>query len=330
MTRDELLAALRLPVVAAPMFLVSGTDLVVAAARAGVLGAFPTQNCRTAEQLDEWLATIAAGVGSRPWAVNLVTHSSNTRLADDLRLVGEYRPPVVITALGSPRPVMEVVKGYGGLVVGDVVSIALARKAVAAGVDGLACISAGAGGHTGHLSPFAFVSAVRAFFDGIITVGGGIADGHGIAGAVAAGADLVYMGTRFLASRESLASEAYKQMVVEHGPDDLVVSAGITGAPASWLRPSLLAHGLDPDHLVHEGARSYDAAQAPAARWSQLWAAGQGLQSIHAVRPVAEIVDELEAEYAAAAERFTRLTSCSAERSRMQEASSRPGVGGAP
>lgn len=330
MTRDELLAALRLPVVAAPMFLVSGTDLVVAAARAGVLGAFPTQNCRTAEQLDEWLATIAAGVGSRPWAVNLVTHSSNTRLADDLRLVGEYRPPVVITALGSPRPVMEVVKGYGGLVVGDVVSIALARKAVAAGVDGLACISAGAGGHTGHLSPFAFVSAVRAFFDGIITVGGGIADGHGIAGAVAAGADLVYMGTRFLASRESLASEAYKQMVVEHGPDDLVVSAGITGAPASWLRPSLLAHGLDPDHLVHEGARSYDAAQAPAARWSQLWAAGQGLQSIHAVQPVAEIVDELEAEYAAAAERFTRLTSCSAGRSRMQDASSRPGVGGAP
>jgi nitronate monooxygenase len=329
-TRDELLAALRLPVVAAPMFLVSGTDLVVAAARAGVLGAFPTQNCRTAEQLDEWLATIAAGVGSRPWAVNLVTHSSNTRLADDLRLVGEYRPPVVITALGSPRPVMEVVKGYGGLVVGDVVSIALARKAVAAGVDGLACISAGAGGHTGHLSPFAFVSAVRAFFEGIITVGGGIADGHGIAGAVAAGADLVYMGTRFLASRESLASEAYKQMVVEHGPDDLVVSAGITGAPASWLRPSLLAHGLDPDHLVHEGARSYDAAQAPAARWSQLWAAGQGLQSIHAVRPVAEIVDELEAEYAAAAERFTRLTSCSAGRSRMQDASSRPGVGGAP
>ena len=132
---------------------------------------------------------------------------------------------------------MEVVKGYGGLVVGDVVSIALARKAVAAGVDGLACISAGAGGHTGHLSPFAFVSAVRAFFDGIITVGGGIADGHGIAGAVAAGADLVYMGTRFLASRESLAPEAYKQMVVEHGPDDLVVSAGVTGAPASWLRP---------------------------------------------------------------------------------------------
>jgi nitronate monooxygenase len=310
------------------MFLVSGTELVVAAARAGVLGAFPTQNCRTVEQLDEWLATIAAGVGSRPWAVNLVTHSSNTRLADDLRLVGEYRPPVVITALGSPRPVMEVVKGYGGLVVGDVVSIALARKAVDAGVDGLACISAGAGGHTGHLSPFAFVSAVRHFFDGIVTVGGGIADGPGVAGAVAAGADLVYMGTRFLASRESLASEAYKQMVVEHGPDDLVVSAGITGAPASWLRPSLLAHGLDPDHLVHEGAPSYDAAQAPAARWSQLWAAGQGLQSIHAVQSVAEIVDELEAEYAAAAERFTRLTSCSVGRSRMEDASGRPGVGG--
>ncbi|MEO7447132.1 MAG: nitronate monooxygenase [Humibacillus sp.] len=306
MTPTELLGALRLPVVAAPMFLVSGPDLVVASARAGVLGAFPTQNCRTAAALDEWLATISDGVGTAPWAVNLVTHSSNTRLDEDLRLVGEYRPPVVITALGSPRPVMEVVKGYGGLVIGDVVSLALARKAVATGVDGLACISAGAGGHTGHLSPFSFVSAVRSFFEGIVAVGGGIADGHAVAGAVTAGADLVYMGTRFLASRESLAPEAYKQMVVDHGPDDLVVSAGVTGTAASWLRPSLLANGLDPDHLVHQGARSYDAAQAPAARWSQVWAAGQGLASVRAVQPVAEIVDELEAEYAAAARRLAR------------------------
>jgi nitronate monooxygenase len=306
-TPDELLAGLRLPVVAAPMFLVSGPDLVVASARAGVLGAFPTQNCRTAAELDGWLATIRDAVGAAPWAVNLVTHSSNTRLADDLRLVGEYRPPVVITALGSPRPVVEVVKGYGGLVIGDVASLALARKAVAAGVDGLACISAGAGGHTGHLSPFSFVSAVRSFFDGIVTVGGGIADGHAVAGAIAAGADLVYLGTRFLASRESLAPDAYKQMVVDHGPDDLVVSAGVTGTAASWLRPSLLANGLDPDHLVHDGTRSYDAARAPAARWSKIWAAGQGLGSVRAVEPVAEIVEQLAVEYAEAARRLARL-----------------------
>ena len=310
MTPQELLGALRLPVVAAPMFLVSGPELVVAAARAGILGAFPTQNCRTLEQLDEWLGAIASGAESAdgaPWAVNLITHRSNTRLADDLALVAAHRPPVVITALGSPRPVMDVVKGYGGLVVADVIDLVLARKAIDAGVDGLACISAGAGGHTGHLSPFAFVSAVRDLFDGLVTVGGGIADGAGVAGAVAAGADLVYLGTRFLATTESRAVEGYKQMVVERGPDDLVVSDGITGADASWLRPSLTAHGLDPDDLVHDGVRSYDAAESPAKRWSQLWAAGQGLQSIRSVLPVAEVVDELEREFHAAAARLEHL-----------------------
>ncbi len=324
MNRESLLAALRLPVVAAPMFLVSGPELVIASARAGILGAFPTQNCRTAEQLDGWLAAISDAVGSdavgsdavgsdavaspsrapAPWAVNLITHRSNTRLADDLRLVAQYRPPVVITALGSPRPVMDVVKGYGGLVIADVVDLPLSRKAVAAGVDGLACICAGAGGHTGHLSPFAFVSAVREFFDGIVTVGGGVGDGHGVAGAIASGADLVYLGTRFLATHESQAAAEYKQMVVEHGPDDLVVSAGVTGAAASWLRPSLLANGLDPDHLVFEGDRSYDAAQSPAKRWSRIWAAGQGLQSVRGVQSVAQVVDDLERELAVAADRF--------------------------
>jgi nitronate monooxygenase len=306
-TPDELLRSLRLPVVAAPMFLVSGPELVVAAARAGILGAFPTQNCRTAEQLDEWLGTIASGAGTAPWAVNLITHRTNRRLADDLALVAEHRPPFVIPALGSPRPVMEVVKGYGGLVVADVIDLVLARKAVEAGVDGLACISAGAGGHTGHLSPFAFVSAVRELFDGLVTVGGGIADGAGVAGAVAAGSDLVYMGTRFLATTESRAADAYKQMVVEHGPDDLVVSDGITGADASWLRPSLIAHGLDPDRLSGDAVRDYDVAVSEAKRWSQLWAAGQGLQSIRSVSPVAEVVDELEREFRTAADRLGRI-----------------------
>jgi len=323
-TPDELLRSLRLPVVAAPMFLVSGPELVVAAARAGILGAFPTQNCRTPEQLDEWLGGISAGAGTAPWAVNLITHRTNGRLADDLALVAQHRPPVVITALGSPRPVMEVVKGYGGLVVADVVDLALARKAIAAGVDGLACISAGAGGHTGHLSPFAFVSAVREIFDGLVTVGGGIADGAGVAGAVAAGADLVYLGTRFLATTESRAADAYKQMVVDHGPDDLVVSDGITGADASWLRPSLIAHGLDPDRLAGEAApggaraggraghrdydvRDYDVAVSEAKRWSELWAAGQGLQSIRSVAPVAEVVDTLEREFHTAADRLATV-----------------------
>ncbi len=184
---------------------------------------------------------------------------------------------------------MDAVKGYGGLVVADVIDLVLARKAIDAGVDGLACISAGAGGHTGHLSPFAFVSAVRDLFDGLVTVGGGIANGAGVAGAVAAGADLVYMGTRFLATTESRAADGYKQMVVDHGPGDLVVSDGITGADASWLRPSLSAHGLDPDDLAAGGVPSYDVGQSEAKRWSQLWAAGQGLQSIRSVAPVDEV-----------------------------------------
>lgn len=307
MTPEELLRSLRLPVVAAPMFLVSGPELVAAAARAGILGVLPTQNCRSADELDGWLGSIASEAAAGPWAVNLITHRTNTRLADDLALVAAHRPPVVITALGSPRPVMETVKGYGGLVVADVIDIGLARKAVAAGVDGLACISAGAGGHTGHLSPFAFVSAVRDLFDGLVTVGGGIADGAGVAGAVAAGADLVYMGTRFLATTESRAPEAYKQMVVDHGPDDLVVSDGITGADASWLRPSLLAHGLDPDRLGGEAVRDYDVGVGEAKRWSQLWAAGQGLQSIRSVSSVAEVVDGLEREFHTAAARLARV-----------------------
>ncbi|HWW12620.1 MAG TPA: nitronate monooxygenase, partial [Brevundimonas sp.] len=166
---------LRLPVFAAPMFLISGPELVIAACRAGVGGAFPTPNCRTVEDLDTWMGTITDALkpGDAPWIANMITHSTNARLPEDLRLIAEYKPPVVITALGSPKPVMETVKGYGGLVFADVVSMKLARKAAEAGVDGLACVSAGAGGHTGHLSPFAFISAVRDFFDGYIAVGGG-------------------------------------------------------------------------------------------------------------------------------------------------------------
>lgn len=306
----NVLPGLRLPVVAAPMFLVSGPDLVVAACRAGIVGSFPTPNCRTTAELDAWMGTISgqlAGTGAAPWALNLVTHRTNARLADDLRLVAEYRPAVVITALGSPGPAMETVKGYGGTVIADVVNLKLAQKAVAAGVDGLACVCAGAGGHTGFMSPFAFISAVRGFFDGLVTVGGGIADGAGVAGAVAAGADLVYMGTRFLATQESMAVPAYKQMIVDHGPDDLVVSDGITGTPASWLRPSLTANGLDPDHLAPPSERVYDSTTDVAARWKDVWAAGQGLQAVRAVEPVAAVVDQLDAEYRAAAGRLARL-----------------------
>ncbi|KAA1380101.1 NAD(P)H-dependent flavin oxidoreductase [Aeromicrobium fastidiosum] len=308
---------LRLPVVAAPMFLISGTDLVVAACTSGVVGSFPAPNCRTTDELDRWMGTITDALRGAaeadpdaviaPWALNLVTHSTNARLADDLALVAEHRPPIVITALGSPAPVMDVVKGYGGIVVADVVNLKLAHKAANLGVDGLACVSSGAGGHTGHLSPFAFVSAVREFFDGIVTVGGGISDGYGVAGAIASGADLVYMGTRFLPTTESMAPEAYKQMVVDHGPDDLVVSSGVTGTDASWLRPSLVANGFDPDRMAAPAERNYDST-SPTKKWKDIWAAGQGLQTIREIEPVRAVVDRLEREYRAAGDRFAALT----------------------
>jgi nitronate monooxygenase len=232
-----------------------------------------------------------------PWCVNLVTHSTNTRLRDDLDLVVRHRPPVVVTALGSPKPALEAVRSYGGIVIADVVNMTLARKAIAAGVDGVACVSAGAGGHTGFLSPFAFIAAVRAEFDGLIVVGGGIGDGRAIAGAIVAGADFVYMGTRFIPAAESIAAPEYKQMVVASGIDDLVVSAAITGTPASWLKPSLRAAGLDPDALPDRPNRDYDTANSEARRWKTIWSAGQGVGACQAVEPVAAIAAQLEREY---------------------------------
>ncbi len=306
---------LRIPVVSAPMFLVSGPDLVVAACKAGIVGAFPTPNARPIEVLDEWMKSITeqlerakdeqgpATIGA--WCANTVTHSSNTRLQDDLKLIAKYKPPMVVTALGSPKPVIETVHAYGGIVIADVINMKLAEKAAAAGADGLACICTGAGGHTGDLSPFAFVSAVREFFDGHVIVGGGISDGWGVAGAIAAGADLVYMGTRFIPTVESMADQAYKDMLVSSTSADLLVSAGITGSSASWLKPSLRANGIDPDNMPGAPERSYDSNQTMGAkRWKDVWAAGQGVGAIKAVEPVADVVARLEKEWHAARARF--------------------------
>jgi len=314
----EWLRALRLPVVAAPMFLVSGPELVLAACKAGIVGAFPTPNARPIAMLDDWMKQITEGLARLrdeqpastigPWCANLVTHSSNTRLAEDLELIARYQPPIVVTALGSPKPAVEVVHSYGGIVVADVINLQLARKAVAAGADGLACVCAGAGGHTGHLSPFAFVSAVREFFDGTVIVGGGISDGWGVAGAIASGADLVYMGTRFIPTVESMADPAYKQMLVDSNTDDLIVSAGITGTAASWLKPSLRALGIDPDNMPPAPERQYDSSKPIAARkWVDVWAAGQGLGAVKAVERVDEVVHRLAHEYQTARQRFAAL-----------------------
>lgn len=309
---------LRLPVVAAPMFLISGPELVLASCKAGIVGAFPTPNARPIEKLQAWMEQITEGLAQArdmqgahtvgPWCANLVTHSSNTRLPEDLALIARFKPPIVVTALGSPQPAIEVVQRYGGKVIADVTNLSLARKAVATGADGLACISAGAGGHTGNLSPFAFVSAVREFYNGLVVIGGGISDGWGVAGAIACGADLVYMGTRFIPTIESQADLAYKQMLVESSVDDLIVSAGITGTPASWLKPSLRLAGLDPDNLPAAPARQYDSNQSLSAkRWMDVWAAGQGIGAIKCVEPVASVVNRLVQEYQVAAQRFAQL-----------------------
>ncbi|MGH8848776.1 MAG: NAD(P)H-dependent flavin oxidoreductase, partial [Polaromonas sp.] len=285
--------------------------------KAGIIGAFPTPNARPIEMLEDWMRTITEGLAAAraadpdavigPWAANLVTHSSNTRLPEDLALIAKYQPPIVITALGSPKPAIEVVRSYGGIVLADVVNLTLAKKAVAAGADGLACVCVGAGGHTGNLSPFAFVSAIREFFDGLIVVGGGIADGFGVAGAIAAGADLVYMGTRFVPTTESMAKPEYKQMLVDCSVDDIVVSSGITGTPASWLKPSLRAAGLDPDNLPATPPRNYDSNRSLKTRkWVDTWTGGQGLSAIKQVQSVADVVQGLEIQYHKAGARFSQ------------------------
>lgn len=303
----QLLQRLRLPIVAAPMFLISGPEMVIAAARAGIVGAFPTPNCRTAQDVDDWMTRIVAETAHAPglWAANLVTHSSNQRLADDLAMVAKHQPPIVITALGSPAPAIDVVHAYGGVVLADVVNESLARKAAAAGADGLVAVSSGAGGHTGNLSPFAFISVLREFFEGVICVGGAIADGAGVAGAVAAGADLVYVGTRFLAAEESMADPAYKAMVVSSRAEDLVVSAAITGTPASWLKESLAMAGYDLGDLGSPATRDYSG--DPAKKWRDLWAAGQGVHAVTATEPLAEIVDALETGWNAGRERLRKF-----------------------
>jgi nitronate monooxygenase len=293
---------LRLPVVAAPMFLISGPELVIEACRGGIIGAFPTTNARSTEELDAWMGRISTELrdgAAAPWATNVITHSTNQRLSQDLELVARYRPPIVITALGSPKPAIELVHSYGGIVIADVVNLTLAKKAIDAGADGLACVSAGAGGHTGFISPFAFISAARELTNGLVIVGGGIADGYGVAGAITAGADLVYMGTRFIATRESRAVEQYKQMVVDATLDDLLVSASITGTPATWLMPSLRLCGYDPEQMPDKPQRNYDSSQQQqvAKRWKDLWSAGQGIGAVRAIEPMSAVVDSLAREY---------------------------------
>jgi nitronate monooxygenase len=296
---------LRLPLFQAPMFLLSGPDMVIAACKAGVLGSFPTPNCRTTADLEQWLREIAAAVDPETdagWAVNLMMHRSNSRRFEDLDLAVKYEAPLVISALGSPREAVEEVHAYGGKIYADVINPLFARKAIDAGVDGLVLVAAGAGGHTGPMSGFAFVEEVRQFWDGDIVLGGGISSGRGIRAAEVLGADYAYMGTRFIATRESMADPRYKQMVVDADGMDIVCSDSITGVKANWLRASLEQSGLDPDNLPPAGAIDVIKSAADAKRWRDIWAAGQGVGAIHDIVTIAELVDRLVQEYRQASE----------------------------
>jgi nitronate monooxygenase len=296
---------LKLPLVAAPMFLISGPKLVLAACREGVIGTFPTPNARTVADLDEWLDRIVSGLGAAdaPWAANVVVHRSNTRLDEDLDLIIRYKAPVVITALGSPRAIVERVHSYGGLVFADVNSVTFARKAAEAGVDGLVLVAAGAGGHTGNMTGFSFVPAVREFFDGPVILGGGITDGAGIRAAEVLGADLAYMGTRFIACEESLAAPAYRDMLITSTVDDLILTRAITGVAANWLKPSIAMAGYDLDAMEKNPDIDFTDPQSGAKRWAQVWSAGHGVGAIDRVENVAGLVARLREEYEAAKKR---------------------------
>ena len=310
----QIKARLRLPVFAAPMFLVSGPDLVISACRAGVVGAFPSLNARPLETLEEWLERISSTLASdeerrpgkiAPWAVNLIVHRSNKRLPDDIKLAAQYRAPVVITSLGTPRRVREEVHAYGGLLFCDVNSLFHARKAVDAGVDGLVLVAAGAGGHTGTITPFAFLAEVRKFFDGPIALAGGISSGADVAAAIAMGADFAYIGTRFIAARESLASDSYRRMLVESGVDDLALSPHFTGVPANFLKPSLERAGIDLADLDRPGPPiQFGPDDRPSRVWRDIWSAGQGVGSVERVQSASELVEELESGYRQAIKRF--------------------------
>jgi nitronate monooxygenase len=304
---DRIAPRLRLPLVAAPMFRVSGPELVVAACRAGVVGAFPTANCRNVEELDAWLARIRAALtpADAPFCPNLIMRRADLR--EELACLLRHRPEMAITSVGAPDPVVGPLHDIGCLVFADVASIRHAEKAAAAGADGLILLTAGAGGQTGRANGFAFARAVRRFFQGPIVMAGGISDGAALLAARVLGCDLAYMGTKFIATRESMAPDAYRRMLVDSRLDDILLSRAFTGLETNTLIPSIRAAGLDPGDLPRDmTAERADAlygggGRSGIRRWRDIWSAGHSVSGVDAVLSVAELVARTEAEYAAAA-----------------------------
>jgi nitronate monooxygenase len=294
---------LALPAIAAPMFLVSGPDLVVESCRAGVVGTFPALNQRTSDSFEAWLDEIdrrladAASERPAPYGVNLIVHRSNPRVEADLKLVVKHKVPLVITSLGAVSELVDAVHSYGGLVFHDVINIRHAEKAAEANVDGLIAVCAGAGGHAGTLSPFALVPEIRSFFDKTILLSGVLSTGRHIAAALMLGADLAYLGTRFIATKESLADESFKRMIVLARARDIVYTPAISGVHGNFLRESMIEAGLDPDNLPPKPEMNMDRESREKRAWKHIWSAGQGVGSIDDVPSVSELVARLRREY---------------------------------
>jgi nitronate monooxygenase len=303
----SLAAHLRLPLIAAPMFRVSGPDMVVAACKNGVIGAFPTANVRSVEELDQWLGRIEGALASAggpvaPYCANLIIRQA--RLKDDLACLVRHKVELVITSVGSPEVAVGPLHDIGALVFADIASVRHAEKALAAGADGLILLTAGAGGQTGWANGFAFVRAVRALFDGPIVLAGGVSDGHALWAAEALGADLAYMGTKFIATRESMAADGYKQMLVDCRLDDVMLSKAFTGLETNTLRPSVVASGLDPANLPTDIAADKanelyggGSTNTGPKRWTDIWSAGHSVSGVEAITGVAELVAKTRAEY---------------------------------
>ena len=304
-----------LPVIAAPLFIISNPKLVIAQCTAGVIGSMPALNARPASQLEEWLAEITEGLAAwdrahpeapaAPYAINQIVHKSNDRLQHDMEVCAKYKVPIVITSLGARVDVNEAVHSWGGIVLHDVINNFYSRKAIEKGADGLIPVAAGAGGHAGVKSPFALVQEIREWFNGPIALSGAIANGGAVLAAEACGADFAYIGSAFIATVEARASDAYKQCIVDSDSDEIVYSSLFTGVHGNYLAPSIRSAGLDPDHLPEGDIKTMDFGGSAAAKaWKDIWGCGQGIGAVKAVVPVAELVGRLRREYGEARARL--------------------------
>lgn len=304
-----------LPVIAAPLFIISWPKLVIEQCKAGIIGSMPALNARPASQLDEWLAEITETLAahdrahpdrpSAPFAINQIVHKSNARLEADMALCVKYKAPVIITSLGAREEINQAAHSYGGVVLHDVINNTFSRKAIEKGADGLIAVATGAGGHAGVKSPFALVQEIREWFDGPLALSGSIANGGAILAAQAMGADFAYIGSPFIATEEARAADAYKQCIVDCNSDDIVYSNLFTGVHGNYLKPSIRGAGLDPDNLPESDPSKMDFGGEKAAKaWKDIWGCGQGIGAVKAVVPVAELVKRLSTEYAQARQRL--------------------------